>query len=121
MENAYETSVGERGTTLSPGQRQLICLTRAILADPPVLILDEATSNIDTATERIIQKSLEKITKGRTCIIIAHRLSTVRDVDRIIVLDHGRIAETGTHDELMAAKGLYCSMVETLAAGDSEQ
>jgi ATP-binding cassette subfamily B protein len=121
MENAYETSVGERGTTLSPGQRQLICLTRAILADPPVLILDEATSNIDTATERIIQKSLEKITEGRTCIIIAHRLSTVRDVDRIIVLDHGRIAETGTHDELMAAKGLYCSMVETLAAGDSEQ
>lgn len=121
MENGYETSVGERGANLSPGQRQLICLTRAVLADPPILILDEATSNIDTDTERIIQKSLETVTRGRTCIIIAHRLSTVKEVDRIIVLENGRIIETGTHRELLVKKGLYSTMFEAMNRTRAEE
>ncbi len=113
--NGYETTVGERGGTLSPGQRQLVCLARAVLADPRILILDEATSNIDTATERVLQVSLDRIAKGKTCLIIAHRLSTVTSADRIIVLDHGAIVETGSHRELMRQKGLYCQMFETLS------
>ncbi|OGN90823.1 MAG: hypothetical protein A2158_05840 [Chloroflexi bacterium RBG_13_46_14] len=122
MEKGYETMVGERGGSLSPGQRQLVCLARAILADPAILILDEATANIDTNTERIIQQSLYKIAKGRTCIIIAHRLSTITNVDRIIVLDHGNIVETGNHRELMAKKGLYYNMFETLSrTGEDEE
>jgi ABC-type multidrug transport system fused ATPase/permease subunit len=122
MEKGYETLVGERGGSLSPGQRQLVCLARAILSDPAILILDEATANIDTNTEKIIQESLYKIAKGRTCIIIAHRLSTITDVDRIIVLEHGNIVETGSHRELMAKKGLYYNMVETLSrTGEDEE
>jgi len=121
MENGYETLVGERGGSLSPGQRQLVCLARAILSDPAILILDEATANIDTNTEKIIQKSLYELAKGRTCIIIAHRLSTITDVDRIIVLEHGNIVETGNHRELMAKKGLYYNMVETLSRTGEEE
>ena len=121
LEHGYDTQVGERGGNLSPGQRQLICLARALLADPPVLILDEATSNVDTNTERIIQQSLATITRGRTCVIIAHRLSTVTGADRIIVLEHGRIVETGSHRELMEKQGLYYSMYETLSrTGEDE-
>ncbi len=114
LEKGYDTPVGERGMNLSAGQRQLICLARVILADPPILILDEATSNVDTNTERIIQKSLQSIGKGRTCLIIAHRLSTVVEADRIIVLDQGRIVEQGTHQELLARKGLYAQMFEKM-------
>ncbi len=114
LEKGYDTPVGERGINLSAGQRQLICLARVILADPPILILDEATSNVDTNTERIIQKSLQSIGKGRTCLIIAHRLSTVVEADRIIVLDQGRIVEQGTHQELLARKGLYAQMFEKM-------
>ncbi|OGN96214.1 MAG: hypothetical protein A2Y89_01555 [Chloroflexi bacterium RBG_13_51_18] len=116
LDKGYETPVGQRGVNLSAGQRQLICLARAILADPRILILDEATSNIDTSTERIMQRALRKLTKGRTCLTIAHRLSTVTKSDRIIVLEHGRIVEEGSHNELLAKGGLYQKMYETLSA-----
>jgi ATP-binding cassette subfamily B protein len=111
----YDTPVGQRGVSLSAGQRQLICLARAILADPRILILDEATSNVDTNTERIMQRALRKLTKGRTCLTIAHRLSTVTGADRIIVLDHGRIIEEGSHRELLKKQGLYYKMYKTLS------
>ncbi|MFC1958371.1 ABC transporter ATP-binding protein [Chloroflexota bacterium] len=116
LEHSYDTPVGERGGNLSAGQRQLICLARAILANPPILILDEATSNVDTNTERIMQKSLSHLAQGRTCLIIAHRLSTVTNADRIVVFEQGRIAEIGSHQELLTKKGLYYQMYETLSA-----
>ena len=116
LECGYDTSVGERGGNLSAGQRQLVCLARAILANPPILILDEATSNVDTNTERIMQKSLRRLVKGRTCLIIAHRLSTVTNADRIVVLEQGEIAEIGSHQELLAKRGLYYGIVEALRA-----
>jgi len=120
LERGYDTPVGERGGNLSAGQRQLICLARAILANPPILILDEATSNVDTNTERLMQKSLRRLVQGRTCIIIAHRLSTVTNADRIIVLEQGKIAEIGSHQELLAKQGLYYDMVGALTAPDLE-
>ncbi len=116
LEKEYETQVGQRGLNLSAGQRQLICLARAILAGPRILILDEATSNVDTNTERIMQRALRKLTKGRTCLTIAHRLSTVVKADRIIVLEHGKIVEEGSHKELLARQGLYHKMYQTLSA-----
>jgi ABC-type multidrug transport system fused ATPase/permease subunit len=116
LEKGYDTPVGQRGASLSAGQRQLVCLARAILADPRILILDEATSNVDTHTERIMQRALRKLTKGRTCLTIAHRLSTVTGADRIIVLDQGRIVEEGSHKELLAKQGLYHKMFQTLSA-----
>ena len=116
MAHGYDTTVGERGANLSAGQRQLICLARAILANPPIMILDEATSNVDTNTERIMQESLKRLSKGRTVIIIAHRLSTVTHADRIIILEHGKIIESGNHQSLMAQRGVYYQMFETLSA-----
>jgi ATP-binding cassette subfamily B protein len=118
LEKGYDTQVGQRGVSLSAGQRQLICLARAILADPRILILDEATSNVDTNTERIMQRALRKLTMGRTCLTIAHRLSTVTGADRIIVLEHGRIVEEGSHKELLAKRGLYYKMFQTLSSPD---
>jgi ATP-binding cassette subfamily B protein len=112
LPEGYETDVRERGGRLSVGQRQLISLARALLADPRILIMDEATSSVDAYTELIIQKALEKVLRNRTSIIIAHRLSTVRNADRIVVLDEGRIAETGTHAELIMKEGLYKQLYE---------
>jgi ABC-type multidrug transport system fused ATPase/permease subunit len=110
LEDGYETQLGERGSRLSLGQRQLIAFARALLADPRVLILDEATSSVDIGTERKIERALRRLLHGRTAFIIAHRLSTIRDADLIVVLEHGRVVEQGTHDELLAARGLYTSL-----------
>ncbi len=110
MEKGYYTEVNERGSRLSQGQRQLISFARALLADPRILILDEATSSIDTQTEILVQKGLEQLLKGRTSFVIAHRLSTIRNADRIMVIDDGRIAECGSHDELMKLEGEYYNL-----------
>ena len=107
LPEGYQTQVSEERQILSSGERQLICLARIPLMNPRVLILDEATSSVDAHTEQIVQKTLRKIRKGRTCIIIAHRLNTIRDVDRIVVLDHGEIVEDGSHETLMKNKGKY--------------
>jgi len=107
LPHGYETTVGERGQKLSGGQRQRISIARAVLVDPAVLVLDEATSAVDNETEAAIQRSLERISRDRTTIVIAHRLSTIRNADRIYVLAAGEVAETGTHDELVAAGGIY--------------
>ena len=109
--HGYDTEIGERGVKLSGGQRQRIAIARALLADPKILILDEATSNLDTESERLIQQSLSTLLKDRTSFVIAHRLSTIRDADQILVVDHGRIIESGTHEELMERSDRYHDMV----------
>lgn len=112
MPQGFNTVIGERGVKLSGGQRQRVAIARAILADPKILILDEATSNLDTESERLIQASLEELMQNRTSFVIAHRLSTIAHADRIVVIDHGRIIQSGTHSELMASGGRYREMVE---------
>ena len=116
LENGYETQLGERGSRLSLGQRQLVAFARALLADPRILILDEATSSVDIGTERKIERALRRLLHGRTAFIIAHRLSTIRDADLIVVLEHGKVVEKGTHDELLALRGLYTSLYGDWAA-----
>ena len=112
LPDGYDTLIGERGVRLSGGQRQRLAIARAVLADPKIFILDEATSNLDSESERLIQQSLAQLLRGRTSFVIAHRLSTIRHADRILVLDDGTIAEAGSHGELMAGSGLYRDMVE---------
>jgi ATP-binding cassette subfamily B protein len=116
LEDGYETQLGERGSRLSLGQRQLVAFARALLADPRILILDEATSSVDIGTERRIEQALRLLLADRTAFVIAHRLSTIRDADLIVVLEHGRIVEQGSHDELLARRGLYTSLYGDWAA-----
>jgi ATP-binding cassette subfamily B protein len=120
LPGGYDEPIVEKGSTLSAGERQLISFARALAYDPAILILDEATSNIDTETETMIQAALEVVKKGRTTFIVAHRLSTIRDADLILVLDHGKIVERGNHESLMEEKGRYFAMVEAqMLAGKS--
>jgi ATP-binding cassette subfamily B protein len=111
LPDGYNTRVGDKGFSLSGGERQRIAIARAILHNPRILILDEATASLDTQTEKQIQEALNRLTKGRTTIAIAHRLSTLSNADRLIVLDQGKLAEFGTHNELMQEKGVYYKLV----------
>ena len=110
LEDGYHSILSERGQNLSQGQRQLLAFARVLAADPEILVLDEATASIDTETELLIQDALRKLTLGRTSIIIAHRLQTIQEADRVMVMDKGQIAEIGSHEELIEAKGLYYTL-----------
>lgn len=121
LPNGLDTIVGERGVKLSGGQRQRIAIARAILKDAPILVLDEATSALDSESEKLIQASLETLMKGRTSIVIAHRLSTIAKLDRIIVLDDGKIIEDGSHEKLLRLGGVYASLWNHQSGGFIEE
>jgi ATP-binding cassette subfamily B protein len=110
LPGGFQTNVGERGVVLSAGQRQLICFARALLADPRILILDEATSSIDSETEARLQAALAVLLEDRTSFVVAHRLSTIRNADLVLVLEEGRIVERGNHDSLLAENGIYSAL-----------
>jgi subfamily B ATP-binding cassette protein MsbA len=118
LDKGYDTVVGERGVKLSGGQRQRISIARALLADPRILILDEATSNLDSHSEALIQEALGDLLQGRTTFVIAHRLSTIRKADQILVIDRGQIVERGRHDELLARRGKYYAMYMQQQSGE---
>ena len=111
-DEGFETNVGDRGNKLSGGEKQRLTIARAVLKDAPILILDEATSSLDTESERLVQDAINKMVQNRTTIVIAHRLSTIRHADEIIVLNKGEIAERGTHETLIAANGIYRKLVD---------
>jgi ATP-binding cassette subfamily B multidrug efflux pump len=110
LTDGYDTLLDDEASNVSAGEKQLLTIARAFLADPQILILDEATSSVDTRTEVLIQKAMKKLMANRTSFVIAHRLSTIRDADTILVMDHGRIVEKGTHEELLEAKGFYADL-----------
>ncbi|WP_294491032.1 ABC transporter ATP-binding protein [uncultured Ruminococcus sp.] len=118
LPDGYKTQLAEGGTNLSQGQRQLLAIARAVLADPKILILDEATSSVDTRTEMHIQSAMVALMKNRTSLIIAHRLSTIRDADMIVVIENGKVAESGRHEDLIAKKGCYYDLYQTQFAGN---
>jgi ATP-binding cassette subfamily B protein len=121
LEKGYDTEVGEGGERLSTGQRQLVALARAVLRDPDILVMDEATSSIDTATERLVQEGVDEVLKGRISFVVAHRLSTIRRADVILVIEKGRIAEQGAHAELLARRGRYWELYTNQFAADRER
>jgi len=119
LPQGYQTVLSERGSNLSQGQRQLLAIARAVLADPEILILDEATSNVDTRTEKHLQEALMRLMKGRTSFVIAHRLSTIRDADQVLVIHNGQVIERGTHSSLLAQRGFYYRLYQSQFKGQA--
>ena len=119
LPDGFETVMAERGATLSTGQKQLVCFARALAHDPRILVLDEATSNVDPATEKLIQNAIQVLMENRTSIIVAHRLSTIQKADQILVIDDGRILERGTHQELLSRRGIYYNLYLLQYAGEN--
>ncbi len=117
LPQGYQTVLNEEATNISQGQRQLLTIARAFLANPEILILDEATSSVDTRTERLIQSAMNRLLVGRTSFVVAHRLSTIREADQILVMNKGNIVETGTHEELLAQEGMYADLYNSQFAG----